>query len=142
MLKPINRNRNSELQFNPPEHEHWNIVHTGMLVPGAHQIYVCAENCMRGVVLTAAEMNMLDRFSSVIIDENDLIYGSIEKVTVDGTADVLNRMEKKPPVVLLFLVCLHFFLGCNTRWIINELEKMNLDYLEPMRDIATKTEWA
>ena len=54
------------LEFNSPAHGNWNIVHTGMLVPEAHQIYVCADNCMRGVVLTAAEMNAADRFSFVI----------------------------------------------------------------------------
>lgn len=51
------------LEFNSPAHGNWNIVHTGMLVPEAQQIYVCADNCMRGVVLTAAEMNAADRFS-------------------------------------------------------------------------------
>ena len=56
------------LEFNSPAHGNWNIVHTGMLVPEARQIYVCADNCMRGVVLTAAEMNAADRFSFVIVE--------------------------------------------------------------------------
>ena len=55
----------SGLEFNSPAHGNWNIVHTGMLLPEAIQIYVCADNCMRGVVLTAAEMNAADRFSFV-----------------------------------------------------------------------------
>lgn len=54
------------LEFNSPAHGNWNIVHTGMLMPEAIQIYVCADNCMRGVVLTAAEMNAAERFSFVI----------------------------------------------------------------------------
>ena len=53
----------SELEYNSPVHGNWNIVHTGMLVPEAIQIYVCADNCMRGVVLTAAEMNAAVRIS-------------------------------------------------------------------------------
>ena len=57
------------LEFNPPVHENWNIVHIGMRMPEARQIYVCADNCMRGVVLTAAEMNASDRFSFVILEE-------------------------------------------------------------------------
>ena len=57
------------LEFNSPAHGCWNIVHTGMLIPEAHQIYVCADNCMRGVVLTAAEMHAEDRFSFVIVEE-------------------------------------------------------------------------
>ena len=48
----------SRLEFNPPVHGTWNIVHIGMLLPQAHQIYVCSENCMRGVVMTAAESDI------------------------------------------------------------------------------------
>ncbi len=59
----------SKLEYNSPVHGNWNIVHTGMQVPETIQIYVCAENCMRGVVLTAAEMNAADRFSYVIVEE-------------------------------------------------------------------------
>ena len=60
------------LEFNSPAHGCWNIVHTGMLIPEAHQIYVCADNCMRGVVLTAAEMHAADRFSFVIVEAQNL----------------------------------------------------------------------
>ena len=63
------------LEFNSPVHGNWNIVHTGMLMPEARQIYVCADNCMRGVVLTAAEMNVADRFSFVIVKEENLLVG-------------------------------------------------------------------
>ena len=44
-------------------------------MPETIQIYVCADNCMRGVVLTATEMNAADRFSYVIIEEDDLLNG-------------------------------------------------------------------
>lgn len=111
------------LEFNSPAHGNWNIVHTGMLVPEAHQIYVCADNCMRGVVLTAAEMNAADRFSFVIVEEKDLLGGNLEDVTIEGVTDVLNRLDKKPKAVLLFTVCLHHFLGSDLDLIYGELEK-------------------
>ena len=82
------------LEFNSPAHGCWNIVHTGMLIPEAHQIYVCADNCMRGVVLTAAEMNAADRFSFVIVEEENLLNGNLEDVTIEGVTDVLNKTEK------------------------------------------------
>ena len=81
-------------EFNPPAHGTWNIVHVGMLVPQAHQIYVCGVNCMRGVVLTAAEMGQSDRFSMVILEEEDLIQGTVEEVTLEGVASVLEKLEK------------------------------------------------
>lgn len=83
------------LEFNSPCTCNWNIVHTGMLMPEAIQIYVCADNCMRGVVLTAAEMNAADRFSFVIIEEENLLNGNLEDVTIEGVTDVLNKTEEK-----------------------------------------------
>ena len=100
------------LEFNSPVHGNWNIVHTGMLMPEARQIYVCADNCMRGVVLTAAEMNAADRFSFVIVKEENLLNGNLEDITIEGVTDVLNKLEEKPKAVLLVTVCLHHFLGC------------------------------
>ncbi|MCD8332961.1 MAG: nitrogenase, partial [Clostridiales bacterium] len=51
------------LEYSSPARGTWNIVHTGMLIPQSHQIFVCAMGCLRGVVLTAAEMNALGRYS-------------------------------------------------------------------------------
>lgn len=113
----------SGLEFNSSVHGNWNIVHTGMLMPEAIQIYVCAENCMRGVVLTAAEMNAADRFSFVIVEEENLLNGNLEDITIEGVTDVLNKLEKKPKAVLLFTVCLHHFLGCDLERVYQELEE-------------------
>lgn len=128
----------SELEFNAPVHGTWNIVHTAMLVPEAQQIYVCAANCMRGVVLTAAEMNASGRFSFVILEEKDLLRGSVEEITIEGVADVLRRLPVKPPVVMLYTVCLHHFLGSDLDYIYRELEKRFPDiffarcYMDPI----------
>ena len=43
----------SGLEYGAPARGVWNIVHVGMLIPGAHEIYVCAGNCLRGVVRAA-----------------------------------------------------------------------------------------
>ena len=111
------------LEFNSPVHGNWNIVHTGMLMPETIQIYVCADNCMRGVVLTAAEMNAADRFSYVIIEEDDLLNGNLEDITIEGVTDVLKKLERKPKAVLLFTVCLHHFLGCDLKMVYEELDR-------------------
>ena len=110
------------LEFNSPVHGNWNIVHTGMLMPETIQIYVCADNCMRGVVLTAAEMNAADRFSFVIVEEEDLLNGNLEDVTTEGVTDVLRKRKDHPKAVLLFTVCLHHFLGCDLERVYEELE--------------------
>ena len=94
-----------KLEFNAPAHGVWNIVHVGMLLPEAHQIYVCAINCMRGVALTAAEMNLTRRFSCVVLKEEDLIEGTVEDVTLEGIRDVLRKLRDHgglPPAVIVF----------------------------------------
>ena len=111
------------LEFNAPVHENWNIVHTGMLVPEAHQIYVCSDNCLRGVVLTAAEMGASGRFSGVTIEEHDLLEDNLESVTIEGVSDVIERLPARPPAVMVFLVCLHHFVGTDVDYVYHELER-------------------
>ena len=112
-----------KLEFNPPVHENWNIVHIGMQIPEAHQIYICGINCMRGVVLTAAEMGAQDRFSSVILYEEDVVNGTIWEATRDGIADVLHKLPKLPPCVMVFPVCTHHFAGVDMDSIYASLEQ-------------------
>ncbi len=126
------------LEFNPPAHGSWNIVHIGMLLPEARQIYVCAANCMRGVVLTAAEMKASDRFSFVLLEETDLTMGSLETATIEGVSTCLDQLEKKPPVVLLFTVCIHHLLGCDLDYVYRRLGQRYPDiyfcrcYMDPL----------
>ena len=117
------------LEFNPPVHETWNIVHIGMLFPQSHQIYICSDNCMRGVVMTAAEMNAIERFSCVVLEESDIHNGNLEEITLEGVTDVLGKLRRRkgedqmPRAVLVFPVCLHHFTGCDLRYVYRELEK-------------------
>ena len=101
------------LEYASPARGTWNIVHTGMLIPEAHEIFVCAASCLRGVVLTAAEMNALDRFSTVEVKENNLMDGNLEELLIDGVSDIINKLEKRPPAVLVYTSCVHHFTGCD-----------------------------
>ena len=126
------------LEFNAPAHGNWNIVHIGMLLPEARQIYVCADNCMRGVVLTAAEMNAEDRFSFVLLDEADMTVGNLEDVTIEGVSACIDKLDSHPPVVLLFTVCVHHFLGCDLDYVYRKLGERYPDiffarcYMDPL----------
>ena len=48
-----------------------------------------------GVVLTAAEMHAEDRFSFVIVEEQNLLSGNLEDVTIEGTADILRKLKER-----------------------------------------------
>lgn len=111
----------SGLEYASPARGTWNIVHTGMLIPEAHEIFVCAASCLRGVVLTAAELDMAHRFSTVEVRENNLLDGDMEELVIEGVSDILEKLPKKPPVVLVYTSCVHHFAGCDLDMIYGEL---------------------
>lgn len=111
----------SGLEYSSPARGTWNIVHTGMLVPEGHEIYVCAAGCLRGVVLTAAEMGAMDRFSTVAIREHDLLDGTMEDLVIEGVTDIIGKLPKRPPAILLHTSCVHHFTGTDIDLIYREL---------------------
>ena len=111
----------SGLEYASPARGTWNIVHTGMLIPEAHQIFVCAASCLRGVVLTAAELGLSHRFSTVEVKENNLFDGSMEDLVIEGVSDIIEKLPKRPPVVLVYTSCVHHFAGCDLGMIYAEL---------------------
>ena len=111
------------LQYTPPARGTWNIVHTNMLVPESHQIYICALGCLRGVVLTAAEMGAMDRFSSIVIEEHHLYDGTMEDCIVDGVGQVLEGLlPRVPKACFIYPACVHHFMGCHMDDVYRRLE--------------------
>ena len=113
----------SGLEYASPARGTWNIVHTGMLIPQAHEIFVCAASCLRGVVLTAAELGMSHRFSTVEIKEHNLLDGDMEELVIEGVSDIIRKLPQKPPAVLVYTSCVHHFAGCDLGMIYDELRR-------------------
>lgn len=111
----------SGLEYSSPARGTWNIVHTGMLLPESHQIFVCAQGCLRGVVLTAAELGMSERFSTVTVGENNVFGGNNEELIIEGVTDIINKLPVKPRAVLVYTSCIHHFLGCDLTLCYKEL---------------------
>lgn len=109
------------LEYAAPARGCWNIVHTGMLVPEAQEIFICGASCLRGVVLTAAEMGQAHRFSTVEVREENLFNGDMEDLIIEGITDILNRLPKMPPVVLVYTSCVHHFTGCDLELVYSTL---------------------
>lgn len=122
----------SGLEYASPARGTWNIVHTGMLIPEAHEIFVCAASCLRGVVLTAAEMGASHRFSTVEIKESNLLDGDMEYHVIEGVSDILKKLPKKPPVVLVYTSCVHHFAGCDLDMIYSALRERfpDIDFVD------------
>ncbi len=91
----------------------WNIVHLATQVPGSHQIYVCPTSCLRGVVLTTAEMGVFDRLSTITVGEDNILEGDLEERILYGTRKILNTLNRKPTVVFIFTSCIHHFMAAN-----------------------------
>lgn len=113
----------SGLEYNPPVRGMWNIVHMGMLVPEAHQVYACAQGCLRGVILTAAETNQLDRLSWISLTEEDMFNGTLETSLVEGVSEIIEKIGFHPPMIPLFLSCMHLFAGCDFDGVLADLSE-------------------
>ncbi len=113
----------SGLEYSSPARGTWNIVHTGMLIPEAHEIFVCAAGCLRGVILTAAEMGLTDRFSTVAVREHNLLDGDMEDLVIEGVSDIIRKLPKRPPAVLVYTSCVHHFAGVDLDMIYSRLRE-------------------
>lgn len=122
----------SGLEYASPARGTWNIVHTGMLIPQGHEIFVCAASCLRGVVLTAAELGMSDRFSTVEVRENNLLDGDMEELVINGVSDIIEALPQRPPVVLVYTSCVHHFAGCDLEMIYARLRERfpDIDFVD------------
>lgn len=115
------------LEYSPPARGTWNIVHTGMLIPESHQIFVCAQGCLRGVVLTAAEMGAMGRYSSILIREENVLDGTMEQLMIEGVTDILQKLSYRPKAILLFISCQHFFLAYDQQIVFQTLRERFTD---------------
>ena len=92
----------SGLEYSAPARGPWTIMHLGLLVPETHIIFVCAQCCLRGVVMSAAELRALDRFSTITIEDCNLLQGDTEEVLIDGVCDILGKLAYRPKAVLIY----------------------------------------
>lgn len=119
------------LEYSCPARGTWTIAHTSMLLPESHQIFIGASACLRGVVLSAGEYEGLDRFSMLLIDEEDIIFGNMEKIIIDGISDIINNLPYKPRAVLGFCSCIHHFILTDFSYVYENLNRIfpDIDFL-------------
>lgn len=105
--------KNTSLVYSSPCRGLWNIVHLATQVPSSHQIFVCPTSCLRGVVLTTAEMGAMDRLSTITVGEDNILEGDLEETILYGTRKILETIHEKPRVVFIFTSCIHHFMAAN-----------------------------
>ena len=120
------------LVYSAPARGTWTIAHTSMLIPHAHQIFVCPEGCLRGVVLSAAEYNGLDRFSMITVKEGDLYDDNMENLFIDGVTDIIESLPERPPAVLIYTSCVQHFINCDEQMVYRVLRERfpDIDFID------------
>lgn len=124
------------LSYSSPARGVWNIVHIGTLVPESHQIFVCPTSCLRGVVLTTAEMGAMDQMSTITVGEDNILEGDMEEALYNGVVKILSRLEKRPRMVMVFTSCIHHFLAVNYQRVYKILrrEYPDIDFIDCYMD--------
>ena len=124
------------LAYASPVRGVWNIVHIGTLVPEAHEIFVCPTSCLRGVVLTTAEMGAMDRLSTITVGEDNILEGDMEEALQRGTERVIAELPQRPRAMLIYTSCIHHFLAVNYQRVYRVLREKypDIDFIDCYMD--------
>ena len=124
------------LSYASPVRGVWNIVHIGTLVPEAHEVFVCPTSCLRGVVLTTAEMNAMDRLSTITVGEDNILDGDMEEALQRGCERIIRELPVRPRAMLVYTSCVHHFLAVNYQRVYKILreEFPDIDFIDCYMD--------
>lgn len=126
------------LDYSGPCRGVWNIVHYGTLMPEGHQIYVCPASCLRGVVLTTAELGpeAMGRLSTITVGEDNILRGDMEEQILEGTRHIIESLNSRPRMIMIFTSCIHHFLAVNYRRVYAKLREdyPDIDFIDCYMD--------
>lgn len=124
------------LAYASPVRGVWNIVHIATLVPGGHQVFVCPTSCLRGVVLTTAEMGRMDKMSTITVGEDNILEGDMEEMLQHGVERIIQELPKRPRMMMIFTSCIHHFMAVNYKRVYKILEKKypDIDFVDCYMD--------
>lgn len=138
LIKDVNYEYDADigLAYSSPCRGIWNIVHIGTQIPGCHQIYVCPTSCLRGVVLTTAEMHAMDRLSTITVGEDNILEGNMEETLHDGVVTIIMKLPERPKMIMIFISCIHQFMAANYQRVYGILRKEypDIDFVDAYMD--------
>ncbi|WP_312442512.1 nitrogenase component 1 [Lacrimispora sp.] len=117
----------STLHYTSPAHGGWGVVRLAMLVPESYQLFVCPFACGRHGALGAIGHGLKDRLSYLYIDESDIVSGGYEDLIPEAVAELLEALEKRPKVLMIFVSCLDDLLGTDHESILAVLQEQHED---------------
>ncbi len=133
---PYEYNADVGLSYASPVRGVWNIVHIGTLVPQSHEIFVCPTSCLRGVVLTTAEMGRMDLMSTITVGEDNILDGDMEEALERGTERIIAELPEKPRAMLIYTSCIHHFMAVNYQRVYRVLRQKypDIDFIDCYMD--------
>ncbi len=106
-----NCNFGDTLHYVSPAHGGWGLVRIAALIPESHQLFVAPFACGRHGALGGELNGIKNRISYLYIDESDIVSGGYEDLIPDAVGELIDNLEKKPKVILIFVTCLDDLLG-------------------------------
>ena len=98
------------------------MVRIGMMIPECHQLFVCPSACGRHGALGAVQQGFKDRLSYLYLEQSDIISG-YDNAMIEAVGEVLNRLEKRPKGILVFVSCIDDLIGTDGDAVIAELSE-------------------
>ena len=108
------------LEYTCPSHGGWGMVRIGMLIPESHQLFVCPSACGRHGALGAIQQGFKNRLSYLYLEESDIISG-YDNAMCEAVGELLERLPKRPKVIVVFVSCLDDLIGTDCDAVIDEL---------------------
>ncbi len=111
------------VRYCSPSHGGWGVVRMGMLVPESYQLFVCPFACGRHGAIGAIVQGLKHRLSYLYIDEADIVSGGYEQLICEAVEELLNELETRPKVLMIFVSCIDDLLGTDHDAILQTLRR-------------------
>ena len=99
------------LRYVSPGHGGWGLVRIGALIPESYLLFVSPFACGRHGALGGVLNGIKDKASFLYIDEADIVSGGYEDLIPEAVEELLDFLEKRPKVILIFVTCIDDLLG-------------------------------
>ncbi|MDR2846178.1 MAG: nitrogenase component 1 [Candidatus Methanoplasma sp.] len=103
------------------------IARVGSLIPEGHILFVCPPACGRHTALSSMLVGYRKKMSYLFFDERELSLGTIEDAVYDAVDKILERLKKRPRVILVYFCCSLCISGMDEDLIVSELAERHPD---------------
>ncbi|MCR5784301.1 MAG: nitrogenase component 1 [Eubacterium sp.] len=115
----------TSLHYASPAHGGWGVLKAAQLIPDSYFLFVSPAACGRHGALGARMEGRKKRVSYLFLTEQSIVSGDYEQMLKDAVSEVMIYLEKrnrKPKVMGIFVSCIDDLLGTDHVALMDELE--------------------